>query len=40
VHEADIPEIIEKSLLNDKIIDRLLMPFMQEKKQVTVKGLE
>lgn len=40
VSETDIPEIIEKSLLNDEIIDRLLMPFMQEKKTVTVKKLE
>jgi (2Fe-2S) ferredoxin len=29
--EADIDEIIEKSLLNDQIIDRLLMPFMRKK---------
>lgn len=31
VKESDIPEIIEKSLLKNEKIDRLLMPFMQKK---------
>lgn len=31
ISEADIDEIIEKSLLDDQIIDRLLMPFMRKK---------
>lgn len=31
VTEADLPEIIEKSLLNNEKIDRLLMPFMRKK---------
>jgi (2Fe-2S) ferredoxin len=31
VTEADIPEIIEKSLVNSEKIDRLLMPFMRKK---------
>jgi (2Fe-2S) ferredoxin len=31
ISEADIDEIIEKSLLDDQIIDRLQMPFMRKK---------
>lgn len=31
VTESDIPEIIEKSLLKNEKIDRLLMPFMRKK---------
>lgn len=31
VTEADLPEIIERSLLNNEKIDRLLMPFMKKK---------
>jgi (2Fe-2S) ferredoxin len=29
---SDIPEIVEKSLVGDEIIERLLMPFMRKKK--------
>lgn len=36
VTEADIPEIIERTLLNHEVIDRLLMSFMRHKK-ATVK---
>ena len=32
VNEQDLTEIVEKTLLNDEIIDRLLMPFMRKKK--------
>jgi (2Fe-2S) ferredoxin len=31
VNEADLPEIIERSLLHNEKIDRLLMPFMRKK---------
>jgi len=31
ISENDIAEIVEKSILKDKIIDRLLMPFMRKK---------
>jgi (2Fe-2S) ferredoxin len=33
VSEQDIEEIVEKTLLKDELIDRLLMPFMRRKKQ-------
>ena len=32
VSEKDIEEIVEKILLKDELIDRLLMPFMRRKK--------
>jgi (2Fe-2S) ferredoxin len=31
--EDDIEEIIEKTLMKDELIDRLLMPFMRKKKK-------
>jgi (2Fe-2S) ferredoxin len=34
VTEDDIAEIVEKTLLKDELIDRLLMPFMKRRKPV------
>ncbi len=32
VQEDDIAEIVDKTLINDELIERLLMPFMKKKK--------
>ncbi len=35
----DIPEIVERTLLQGEVIDRLLMSFMRKKKKVEIKKI-
>ncbi|MFZ0391472.1 MAG: (2Fe-2S) ferredoxin domain-containing protein [Calditrichia bacterium] len=37
VTTADIPEILEETLLGGRIVERLLMPFMRKKKKEPVR---
>lgn len=35
INVSDIDEIVERSLVNDEVIDRLVMPFMRKKSGIS-----